>query len=104
MKFHGVFVGIDRYLSDGINWLSSAARDATALHALLTDNFSGSAVLLTDDAATKKRLCDELTHLAQVSTDEDLAVVAFSGHGSSTHALVPHDADRAKPDETLLPL
>ncbi len=31
-------------------------------------------------------------------------VVAFSGHGSSTHALVPYDADRAKPDETLLPL
>ncbi len=34
MKFQGVFVGIDRYQSDGINWLSSAARDATALHAL----------------------------------------------------------------------
>jgi hypothetical protein len=31
-------------------------------------------------------------------------VVAFSGHGSSTHALVPYDADRAHPDETFLPL
>jgi len=104
MKFHGLLVGIDRYQSEGINWLSSAARDATALHALFTDNFAGNAVLLTDDVATKKSLHDELAALAQVSTDEDLVVVAFSGHGSSTHALVPYDADRARPDETLLAL
>jgi helicase len=104
MKFHGLFVGIDRYQSEGIHWLSSAARDATALHALFTDNFAGDAVLLTDDAATRRGLHDELAALAQVSTDEDLVVVAFSGHGSSTHALVPYDADRARADETLLPL
>jgi helicase len=104
MKFHGFFVGIDRYQSQGINWLSSAARDATALHALFTDNFSGDTVLLTDDAATKKVMRDELARLAQVSTDDDVVMVAFSGHGSPTHALVPYDADRAQPDETFLPL
>jgi helicase len=60
MKFHGVFVGIDRYRSPGINWLSSAVRDATALHSLFTDSFSGDTILLTDDAATKKGLRDEL--------------------------------------------
>jgi helicase len=104
MKFHGLFVGIDRYQSESINWLSSAARDATALHALFTDNFAGETVLLTDELATKKALVDELARLAQVSTGEDVVVVAFSGHGSSTHALVPYDADRDQPDETLLPL
>jgi helicase len=73
-------------------------------HALFADNFSGDTVLLTDDAATKKGLRDELARLAQLSTDDDVVVVGFSGHGSSTHALVPYDADRTQPDETFLPL
>jgi hypothetical protein len=47
---------------------------------------------------------DELARLAQTSTDEDIVVVAFSGHGSSTRALVPHDADPTQSDQTFLPL
>jgi helicase len=86
MKFHGVFIGVDRYQSQGINWLSSAVRDATALHALFTDTFGGNAEILADEAATSKGLRYELARLAQTSTDEDAVVVAFSGHGSSTHA------------------
>jgi ATP-dependent DNA helicase len=104
MKFHGVFIGVDRYQSQDINWLSSAVRDAMALHALFTDNFAGNTVLLTDETATNKGIRDELARLAQVSADDDVVVVAFSGHGSSTHALVPYDADRAQPDQTFLSL
>src|SRR6266511_3702127 len=104
MRFHGVFIGVDRYESQEINWLSSAVRDATALHALFTDNFAGNTVLLADETATNKGIRDELARLAQVSADDDVVVVAFSGHGSSTHALVPYDADRAQPDQTFLSL
>jgi helicase len=89
MTFHGLFIGVDRYQFQGIKWLSSAVRDATALHALFTDSFAGNTVLLTDGTATNKGIRDELSRLAQVSTDDDVVVAAFSGHGSSTHALVP---------------
>ncbi len=37
MAFKGLFIGIDRYNSTEINWLSCASRDATALHALFSD-------------------------------------------------------------------
>ena len=37
MAFKGLFIGIDRYASDGINWLSCARRDAAALHGLFTE-------------------------------------------------------------------
>src|SRR5215207_2671807 len=104
MKFHGVFIGVDRYQSQEIKWLSSAVRDAIALHALFTDNFAGNTVLLTDETATNNGIRYELARLAQISTDDDVVVAAFSGHGSSTHALVPYDADRAQPDQTFLPL
>jgi helicase len=33
MAFKGLFIGIDRYDSPEINWLSCANRDAKALHA-----------------------------------------------------------------------
>jgi replicative superfamily II helicase len=104
MKFHGVFIGVDRYQAPDIGFLSSAVRDATALHALFADGFGGAPVLLADDQATKANITDELGRLAAVSTDEDLVVVGFSGHGSSTHELVPYDADRSRLPETALPL
>jgi helicase len=104
MKFHGAFIGVDRYQASDIGFLSSAVRDATALHALFADGFGGDPVLLTDAEATKERICEELRRIASVSTDEDLVVVGFSGHGSSTHELVPYDADRSRLAETGLQL
>ncbi len=104
MRFHGLFIGIDRYQGAGIDWLSSAVRDATALHALFTDSFAGNTTLLNEDKATKLNIKEELAKLAKASTDEDVVVITFSGHGTPTHALVPYDADRARPAETLLPL
>jgi hypothetical protein len=41
MAFRGLFIGIDRYASTDVNWLSCARRDATALHALFMDTFGG---------------------------------------------------------------
>jgi len=52
MAFKGLFMGIDRYASTEINWLSCASRDARALHALFTDTLGGEMALLTDEQAT----------------------------------------------------
>jgi helicase len=46
MTFHGVFVGIDRYRSPHINWLSCARRDAIALEALFGDTMGGTTTFL----------------------------------------------------------
>jgi helicase len=64
LKFHGLFVGIDRYAAPGISWLSSASRDAIALHALFGDTFGTTANLLTDGQATVAALRDKLAQLA----------------------------------------
>ena len=52
MAFKGLFIGIDRYASPAVNWLSCASRDAKALHALFTDTLGGETTLLTDEQAT----------------------------------------------------
>jgi ATP-dependent DNA helicase len=90
--FRGCFIGVDRYASDRIMQLSSAVRDAEALHALFTDNLGSGADLLCDAEATAGAVRAALTGL-QTSTEDDIVVVGFSGHGSSTHQLVTHDAD-----------
>jgi hypothetical protein len=46
MTFRGMFVGIDRYASAEVSWLSCASRDATALHALFSDTLGGDTTLL----------------------------------------------------------
>ena len=104
MRFHGLFIGADRYQSPDIRWLSSAVRDAKALSALFADNFSGDSRSLTDSEATLDAIRAELDRLATVSGPEDLVVVSHSGHGSSTHELIPYDADRRNLAETALPL
>lgn len=92
MKFRGLFVGIDRYASPQINELSCARRDAVALHALFADNLGEGAGLLTDEQATRAAIEERFERLASCDED-DVVVVAFSGHGSETHELVTHDAD-----------
>ncbi len=103
MKLHGLFIGIDRYASPGINWLSCARRDAVALCSLFSDNMPGDLVLLTDSDATRKRINSELEKLASCDSD-DIVVFAFSGHGTETHEIVPFDADRTSLSTTTLPL
>lgn len=92
MAFRGLFFGIDRYASPHINWLSCAARDARALHAVFSDMFGAGAALLTDEAATKKAIEKELDRLVRLAPG-DFVILSFSGHGTRTHQLVPYDAD-----------
>jgi helicase len=103
MAFRGLFIGVDRYASTRIKWLSCARRDATALHALFLDNLGGAAELLADEAATRQAIADRFAALANCAAD-DVVVIAFSGHGSSTHELITYDADPARLAETAIPL
>lgn len=106
MAFKGLFIGIDRYSSPDINWLSCANRDATALHALFTDTLGGDTTRLVDEQATVAAIREQFDRLTQ-STDDDVIVIAFSGHGTETHELVafdtdPHDLVRASIPLTTL--
>lgn len=103
MAFRGLFVGIDRYLSSGINHLSCARRDAIALHALFTDNFGAGSTLLTDEQATRGVIEHHFQELAECD-EEDVVVIAFSGHGSETHELVTYDTDPKNLADTAIPL
>lgn len=99
----GLFIGIDRYRSAQINWLSCARRDAVALHALFNDTLGGEAALLADEQATRANIVAGLDQLAAASP-EDFVVIAFSGHGSQTHELVTHDTEVTDLAQTGLPL
>jgi helicase len=46
----------------------------------------------------------ELRALQTASSEDDVVVVAFSGHGSNTHELIPYDADLYDLPGTTLPL
>jgi len=90
--FRGLFVGIDRYASPRISWLSCARRDALALHALFSDSLGDGATLLVDEEATAANIERALVELRAADPD-DFVVIAFSGHGTDSHELVPYDTD-----------
>jgi helicase len=103
MAFKGLFIGIDRYASPRIKWLSCAGRDAIALHALFADTFGGASTLLVDDQATTANIEEQMQQLATAARD-DVVVIAFSGHGTETHELVTFDTDPDEPDVTGISL
>ena len=103
-QFHGLFVGVNRYASKDIDNLASAVRDASALHALFSDNLGDTCRLITDSDATTARLRAELRELQTTSSENDVVVIAFSGHGSDTHEIVTYDADLYNLPSTALPL
>ncbi|KRQ93041.1 DEAD/DEAH box helicase [Bradyrhizobium valentinum] len=103
MAFRGLFIGIDRYISPGIDELTCARRDAMALEALFFDTLGGSTVLLTNADATRQQIEVSFADLAKCDP-EDTVVIAFSGHGSETHELVTHDADLADLTRSAIPL
>ncbi|WP_285608967.1 DEAD/DEAH box helicase [Actinokineospora globicatena] len=100
----GLFVGVDKYHDPRFQRLRYASRDARVLHALVSDNFPGDLVLLQDEEVTLLALTDQLDRLKRVSTDEDVVLVTFSGHGTRSRELATHDADPLAFAETALPL
>ena len=103
MAFKGLFIGIDRYASPGIEWLSCSGRDAMALHALFADTLGGDTTLLMDEEAALSTIRERFEHLATVDPD-DVVVIAFSGHGTETHELVVYDTEPFDLANTTLPL
>jgi replicative superfamily II helicase len=103
MTLQGLFIGIDRYSSPAINWLSCAKRDAVALHSLFTDNLGGNTKLLIDKGATRTAIEKEFKRLTKCNED-DLVVISFSGHGTETHEIVTYDADRNTLPNTCISL
>ena len=103
MAFHGLFIGIDRYQSPQINWLSCARRDAVALDALFFDTLGGNTELLVDESATRANIEDRFKALVRCDPD-DTVVIAFSGHGSDTHELVTYDTNVRDLTNTAIPL
>lgn len=103
MAFLGLFIGVDRYASPHINWLSCAGRDAVALEALFGDTLGGTTTLLVDEDATRSGIEVALQGLTDCDPD-DTVVISFSGHGSESHELVTYDADLYDLVRTAIPL
>ncbi|WP_158542232.1 DEAD/DEAH box helicase [Pedobacter chinensis] len=102
MKIHGVFIGIDRYSSEAIPWLSCAKRDAVALFSLFSDNIPGEYKLFYDDSATRANIESAISDLS-ICSEDDIVIISFSGHGSPEHQLVAHDSDIFNLNESTVP-
>lgn len=104
-KFHGLFIGVDKYSSPDINELSCAANDAKSLYSLFADNLGEKdAKMLLNERATKDAIVSDVKdRLSQVSAD-DLVFISYSGHGSDDHHLVTYDSDPLKFKETSIAL
>jgi helicase len=103
MVYHGLFIGIDRYAFPEINWLNCAVQDATALHALFADTLGGGGILLTDENATRQSIQEQFKLLEQCD-ENDVVIIAYSGHGSETHELVTFDANPDNLTDTSISL
>lgn len=94
MRFHGLFIGVDRFKSERVSWLTCARRDAEALHALFVDTLGGdAAVLLTDEDASRVAVMEQFENRLALTGADDIVVITFSGHGSDDHYILTHDAD-----------
>ncbi len=86
-----------------IRELTGAARDATALWALVQDTLPDcKASLLTNADATTAGIRAALDATLKDATPDDTVLVAFSGHGTSGHRFVTHDTARKNIDVTTI--
>src|ERR1043165_7394675 len=73
-------VGLSRYQT--LRPLSSAANDARDIAAVISSgNIHSEVKSVVDDAATKKRILQELDSVATSASSEDTVIVFFAGHG-----------------------
>ncbi len=99
----GAFIGIDRHVDPFIGDLTGAARDATALWAVLSDSIADlNAPLITDGAATLVAMRDALDSTLGAADEEDVVILGFAGHGTQDHRLVLHDTSVADLPNTTL--
>ena len=97
------FIGIDKYADSTVRELTGAARDATALWALVSDSLpAASASLLTDTEATTALVRVALAATLTEATPDDTVIVTFAGHGTQSHRLVTHDTSRKDLDATSI--
>lgn len=90
------FIGVDRHIDPQIRDLTGAARDATALWAVLSDSIDGlTAPLITDEAATGAAVAAALDETLGAASEDDVVLLSFAGHGTSDHRLILHDSDIA---------
>lgn len=101
-RFHGLFIGIDYFESPAFRQLSYAKRDATSLCALFLDNFGENAKVVLDADATKDRVVTEVGQIASASSDDDIVVITYSGHGTPDRHVAARDTDPERPEETAL--
>lgn len=101
-SFRGLFIGLDKYLTDSALPLSFAAHDAASLRALLCDyvpeHSHSSLRLLTNESASRREVVRELELLHVSSTEDDVVVVMFSGHGTNAYELNLYDEVLAMSD------
>ena len=109
---HALIIGAGAFLDDRIPGLPPCARDARALHRVLTDASAGlfppgNVTMLLDDRATQVNVKDALDRLARRVGKNDLVVVFFSGHGAADQRdrsyWVMHDTRIDKLRATALP-
>lgn len=97
------FIGVDRHHDPLISDLTGAARDATALCAILSDSIEGlDAPLITNEGATLDAIRASFDETLGAATEEDVVLLSFAGHGTPDHRLVLYDTSVADLPGTTL--
>lgn len=97
------FIGIDKYADSTVRELTGAARDATALWALVSDTMPAAAPRLIANADSTIANIRAVLHDTLVSASEDDTVIlTFSGHGTRSQRLVAHDTSRNNLDASTI--
>lgn len=105
MALRAVFIGINKHDDAGIPELTGATKDATALWALFKDSVLGiDDRRLLDEEATGRAIRDALDQTLGEAQAGDTVLVFFAGHGTPSHQLVPHDANRNAIGQTAIPM
>ena len=88
------FLGIDRYHDPLVGDLTGAARDATALWAVMSDSIEGlDAQLITNEDATVDAMRAAIEATLSAANEDDVVMFGFAGHGTPDHRLVLHDTE-----------